>query len=83
MDTEAILTKHRNNPEDDDSLLLKDGRIVVGQEVDENNHLFYVIRDLDNNYVIEDAEGQQVEGSLKPIGQTVIQTDTTNSSPKK
>jgi len=58
MDKEKIIEKYKNI-EQVQMHVLQDGRVVIGEEVDEENHLFYVIRDGDN-YTVESAWNQPV-----------------------
>ena len=64
MDIAAIIEQYKNDRANEKQLLiLRGGRIVVGEEIDEKNMLHYVIRDKDT-YTVESAWNQQIIKNL-------------------
>ena len=55
MDKTKIIDKYKKEKDHIKRAVLKDGGIVIGMEVDENNFLHYVIK-RGNNITIEEAQ---------------------------
>lgn len=56
MDKQKILTRYKKEKNLRSKYKLADGGIVVGSEVDEDNHLLYIIK-RKGEYTIEKAQG--------------------------
>jgi len=62
MTTEEIIAKYKAITPEKVLCILRGDRVVVGEEVGQQNQLFYVIRDpnKDNLYTVESAWNQRI-----------------------
>lgn len=59
LDSQTIqteLAKYKSATKDSPIFLLNDDRVVIGMIVDEDNHLHYVLRNVDKSCEVVDAE---------------------------
>ena len=68
----TTLAKHTDPAQDQPLYVLRDGRQVIDQLVDSENHLHYVVRNADNSTEVIDAQGAGVVQFLQaPASHTV------------
>jgi len=76
MNKDLIINEYQEGNKDESSLLLEDGRTVVGEVVDEGNYLYYVTKDKDNQYDLVFAHDVTVTEVIKDIINTDINTSS-------
>lgn len=79
MDIELIIQTYQTELYDTPLFRLTDTRLVVGEAIDENNHLFYIIKNDAGIYTVEDAQGKDIADFLHEI-KPIINTHTSQST---
>lgn len=71
MDKNKIIEKYKKLKDKEKLLITKSGETVIGNEVDENNQLWYVL-EKDGNITVEKAENKRISQILwKNVGTKV------------
>jgi len=83
---QTILAKHTDPARDVSMYMLRDGRQVIDQIVDSENHLHYVVRNPDQTTEVIDGQNAGVAHFLEKRSSHTVQINATavpQPSPKK